>query len=410
MSKNFQKHLLNRFKKTAKKKKKKKLKKTSKTENWKKKSFHVKRKKREVFAKYAPPAPVTNAVAVQKVTVVPEVVEAQSYSSNSLQLNDLIHPHSIITSSLEGFFLDQRSEHTRTAYQKDLKRFVRFLAMRKAQRGNEPLERTVFIAYKESLLNEGLQETTVDRHLATLRGVFEWMVEDGILEKNPVSRVRFLKPKRLSTTQAFTDEEVVKVLKKPNLHTRIGAQHYAMLMILFYCGVRRSELVSIRTSHVSMERGQPILRLFGKGNKERIVVMVDAVWNAIRYHLKISGKKMEKDQFLFTPVRNNRTKDLKKPMDPSMVYTIVTRYAKEAGITKKVSPHSCRATAISNARDHQVSDRAIQEFAGWASTEMITRYDKRKTAIEESAAHSIRYHESSQKKERELPAVPIKND
>jgi hypothetical protein len=73
------------------------------------------------------------------------------------------------------------------------------------------------------------------------------------------------------------------------------------------------------------------------------------------------------------------------------VFYVVRRYAKLAGISNRVSPHSCRATAISNARDHHVPDRAIQEFAGWTSTDMITRYDKRKTAVEDSAARAIAY-------------------
>jgi integrase len=74
-----------------------------------------------------------------------------------------------------------------------------------------------------------------------------------------------------------------------------------------------------------------------------------------------------------------------------MIFYIVTKYAKLAGIAHRVSPHSCRATAISNARDHNVPDRAIQEFAGWSTTNMITRYDKRKSSIEKSAAHAIHY-------------------
>jgi len=74
-----------------------------------------------------------------------------------------------------------------------------------------------------------------------------------------------------------------------------------------------------------------------------------------------------------------------------MIFYIVTKYARQAGIANRVSPHSCRATAISNARDRNVPDRAIQEFAGWATPDMITRYDKRKTAVENSAALSIDY-------------------
>ncbi len=310
---------------------------------------------------------------------------------------ELIKPNEKLQSSIEGFILNQRSEHTQTAYTKDLKRFLNYLRMRRFKRSEEGknsteiLDRVVFIAYKDYLLNEKLEHTTIDRHLASLRSVFDWIMDDGMIEKNPVTRVRFLNPKRVSKTAGLSDEEVKKVLKQPNLHTKTGAQHYAILMMLFYCGIRRSELCSVTTMNIFKEREVYILKLRGKGNRERIIPLIGTVMNAIRYYLFISRRKLIEKGHLFTPIRNNRTGDLKKPLDPSMIYYIVQKYAKLAGIVFQVSPHSCRATAISNARDHQVSDRAIQEFAGWASTDMITRYDKRKTAIQDSAAHSIEY-------------------
>lgn len=307
-----------------------------------------------------------------------------------------------LKSSLEGFILDQRSEHTQRAYGKDIKRFIRFLLLRDYQREQsgqkeeEALSPTVFIAYKDFLLSENLEETTVDRHLATLKSFFKWLVDDGHLDRNPAERVRFLKPKRLSKTSGFTDEEVRKVLLLPNLHRRTGAQHYAILMILFYCGLRRSEICGLTFSQLGFERGKRVLRLLGKGNSERLVVLPRATWNALLHYFYINRLDFESEppeRPLFAPIRNNRGGNLKKPLDPSMIFYIVKHYAKKAGIDRKVSPHSCRATAISNARDHHVPDRAIQEFAGWSSPNMITRYDKRKTAVEDSASLSISYGE-----------------
>jgi integrase len=231
----------------------------------------------------------------------------------------------------------------------------------------------------------------VDRHLATLRSFFRWLQDDGWIDRNPAEGVRFLNPRRLSTTNGFSDDEVRRLLALPDLHTRTGSQHYAILMVLFYCGLRRSELCSLRTSSIFVERQHQILRLKGKGNAERIIVLVPAVWHALKHYFLITRKDPLVDQPLFTPVRNNRTGILDKPLDSSMIFYIVRRYAKLAGIQVQVSPHSCRATAISNARDHNVPDRAIQEFAGWASPDMITRYDKRRSAIEKSAAHAIVY-------------------
>lgn len=305
--------------------------------------------------------------------------------------SELLRPKDRLKQSMDAFILDQRSPHTRLAYEKDLKRFFKYLHARNYQRGPESLDRTLLIAYKEYLVTEKLEHTTIDRHLATLKSFFKWLVEDGILFKSPADGIRFLNPKRLSTTQGFSDEEVKKVLSLPDLHRRTGALHYAVLMILFYCGLRRSELCALKTVNLGTERNQRVIRLRGKGNAERILVMIPPVWNALKHYFFITRRDFREDTYLFKPQRNNRTGDLNKPLDTSMIFYIVTKYARLAGISNRVSPHSCRATAISNARDHHVPDRAIQEFAGWASTDMITRYDKRKTSVEDSAAHSIQY-------------------
>ncbi len=345
-------------------------------------------------------SPVTR----RRVLTLPQVTVAPAPEAHGLMSSDLLKPDDRLRKSIDAFLRDQRSEHTRRAYGKDLKRFLKYLIERKFRLGPEALDRSVIIGYKDFLLGEKLEHTTVDRHLATLRSFFRWLVEDGLVQKSPAENVRFLNPKKTSSTIGFTDAEVTQLLKMPDLYTRSGALHYAVLMVLFYCGLRRSELCELRTSNLGFERGHHFFRLRGKGNAERIVVLVEPVWTAIQYYLKMVHKDLggkSNDGPLFTPIRNNRTGIREKPIDSSMIFYIVTRYAKLAGITNRVSPHSCRATAISNARDHNVPDRVIQEFAGWSTTTMITRYDKRKSALDKSAAHSIDYGD----KERPLPVI-----
>jgi len=315
----------------------------------------------------------------------------QEVVASTFNTLDLIRPNEKLKKSIEAFLLDQRSQHTKKAYGKDLKRFMKYLIERKMTRGTDAVDRNLIISYKDYLLSERLLHTTIDRHLATLKSFFRWLLEDGVIDRNFAENVRFLNPKRESTTKGFTNEEVETVLSLPNLYSKSGSLHYAILMVLFYCGLRRSEVCELRTSSIGFERGHHFLKLTGKGNAERIIVMTDSVWDAIQHYLKMTRKKLDQDQALFSPVRNNRTFLREKPVDSSMIFYVTTRYAKLAGIKHKVSPHSCRATAISNARDHQVPDRVIQEFAGWASPMMITRYDKRKSALEKSAVHSISY-------------------
>lgn len=311
---------------------------------------------------------------------------------HTLSTRDLVRPDERLKQAIEAFLLDQRSPHTRRAYAKDLKRFVQYLMRRGLDRGIEKLERAVLVGYKESLLGEGLQHTTIDRHLASLRSFFGWLAADGLIDRNPAEHVRFLNSQKISRTIGFTDEEVGKILRQPNLHSRVGAQHYAILMILFYCGLRRSEVCELRTSSLFVERGIPVLRLRGKGNKERIIPLTPPVHKALKYYFRITGRETHKDAPLFIGFRRRlKPGEPATALNPSVIFYIVTKYAKQAGIAARVSPHSCRATAISNARDHHVPDRAIQEFAGWASPDMITRYDKRKSAIEQNAAHAIEY-------------------
>jgi len=355
------------------------------------------RKKRKRFSKvalksaekiHAPAAPE----ASQPVNLPVQLVAAPT-AQIALIRADFFSGDGPIRRSIESFLLDQRSVHTRNSYGKDLKRFMKFMATRPRE---QQLDRALIIAYKEFLLFEKLAHTTVDRHLATLRSFFDWLVEDGLLMQNPATKVRFLSPRRLSTTRGFSDAEVLAILAKPDLHRRTGALHYAILLVLFYCGLRRSELCDLMVSDVSSERGQYVLKLIGKGNRERLIPIIKPVKSALDYYFFITGRKWDEgDVPLFAPIRNHRTGILKKKLDPSHIFYVVKRYARLAGIKERVSPHSCRATAISNARDHHVPDRAIQEFAGWTSPDMITRYDKRKTSIEESAALSIDYQEKT---------------
>jgi site-specific recombinase XerD len=325
-------------------------------------------------------------------------VEVVSESSpvllkKNFSIEDLIRPGDHLKTHLESFLLDQRSLNTRRAYSKDLKRFVRFLHARHLEQGNVAINRVLVISYKEFLISENLEQTTVDRHLACLRSFFRWLKDDGVLDSNPVEGVRFLRPKRLSGTIGFSDVEVQKILSLPNLHKKSGSLHYAILMLLFYGGLRRSEICDLKLNHLFVERNQHLLKVQGKSNRERLIVLVPSVWNAMEHYFKISVRDFNstKEEPLFLPVRNNRTKNLNKSLDGSSIFYMVQKYAKMAGILHRVSPHSCRATAISNARDHHVPDRAIQEFAGWSSTQMITTYDKRRTSIEDSPSHSISY-------------------
>src|SRR5581483_4900607 len=147
--------------------------------------------------------------------------------------------------------------------------------------------------------------------------------------------------------------------------------HHAILMVLFHLGLRRAELVGLRTSDLFEQEGIRVLRIRGKGDKERILPIPPHVAKSIETYLEFAKKVLTIDQPLFSPVKNNVTKKKDKPLHPNAVAYIVKNYAELAGVTYRVSPHSARATAVSNALDNQAPHRAVQHMAGWSSPLMV---------------------------------------
>jgi integrase len=93
---------------------------------------------------------------------------------------------------------------------------------------------------------------------------------------------------------------------------------------------------------------------------------------------------------------------LRKRLNPHAITYVVIRYARKAGILKAISPHSCRATCISNALDRRATHRAVQHLAGWSTPLMIQRYDKRREDLKNSAAFTIDYGEDPQEVAEEV--------
>jgi integrase len=154
--------------------------------------------------------------------------------------------------------------------------------------------------------------------------------------------------------------------------------------------------VALRADHFGFARtggdGSILtVRVPGKGDKERILPVPQKLKELLEQYMEREGIEMGQARPLFQPVRNNLTKIKTKPLHAASIYYVVRKYAARAGVDRKVSPHSCRATCISNALDHAASHRSVQQLAGWSSPLMIERYDKRRTELRDSAVHTVAY-------------------
>lgn len=302
-----------------------------------------------------------------------------------------------IIQEMQRFVQTQRSVHTRRAYESDLKQFVGYLRAERA--AGDSFD--TLLAYREWLVKPdyegglGLVRGSANRKFATIRSFLTWLQARGRVKENPSLWIKNFRAKTESPTQAFSDLEVADMLGRPNEATSSGLMHSAILHLLFYLGLRRSELVSLQAKHFGWSRAGDAtmltVRVQGKGDKERILPLPEKVKGILERYMDKRGLVIGGEGYLFSPVRNNVTKVKNKPIDSQAVYYIVKKYAEKAGVGRRVSPHSCRATCISNALDHSASHRSVQQMAGWSSPLMIEKYDKRRTALQDSAVHVVDY-------------------
>lgn len=341
-------------------------------------------------------SPRTPAAAPKKVIALPVEpfveagVTASSISSPPWLKGEIIQ-------EIDRFVQNQRSPHTKRAYAADLKQFLSYL--RAERRSGEDFD--TLVGFRDWLVKPkdkgglGLCRGSANRKFASIRAFLSWLQARGKAKDNPSHLVKNFRAKTESPTQAFSDDEVAKILSLPKLHTDTGRMHSLVLHLLFYLGLRRGELVALKGSHLGWGRigGESILtlRVPGKGDKERILPIPEQVHKILLRYLFERGIDVGAPVPLFTPVKNNFTKIKTKAIDGQTVYYIVKKYAALAGVDRRMSPHSCRATCISNALDHAASHRSVQELAGWSSPLMIERYDKRRTALKDSAAHVVQY-------------------
>lgn len=290
---------------------------------------------------------------------------------------------------LKDFLYQFISSDTKKAYAKDLTFFFEFLKSGGVSISHpSEIKGHHFQFYRDDLIQRGYASATLNRRLVAIRSFIKWAMASKLIDHNPLDIVKLPKVQTEAPTLAFTDEEVVMMLNAADQSTRTGQTHYIVMLLLFSLGLRRSELVQIKLSDLYQDRGHHVVRIRGKGGKDRHLPLTKEIIQKIESYLNYMGN-LTMDDYL---IQNAKKEKNTKPLDGSSVYRIIEKYAKLCGIHKKVSPHSCRATAISHLLDTQKTPiRDVSIFAGHSKITTTERYDKRRESLDESAAYSIDY-------------------
>ena len=266
---------------------------------------------------------------------------------------------------LDGLIAERGlSRNTVAAYRQDLDALRDFLdELETPLSGLDDENITLFIAW---LRKRGDATRTLARRISSLRSFLAWCVERGELASNPAALIDTPKLPSL-LPDVLTQDEIVRLLNAPDATSKLGLRDRAMLELLYAAGMRVSELIELQPIDLDLQRG--VVRIFGKGSKERLVPLHDAAVMRMAEYLKIVRP-------LFTPVEDrvflNRSGN---GLSRQGVWKLVKRYALEAGIRKPISPHTFRHSFATHLLEGGADLRSVQILLGHAdmsATELYT--------------------------------------
>ncbi|WP_229458248.1 tyrosine-type recombinase/integrase [Massilia glaciei] len=290
------------------------------------------------------------------------------------------------------WFANIDNPQTRRAYRNDLAEFMAFAGITLPDQFRI-VTRAHVLAWRLSLETRALSGATIRRKLAALSSLFEYLCESNAVAGNPVKGVK--RPKTESQegkTPAIGDHQARSLLNAPDGSTLRGKRDRAILSTLLYHGLRRAELCALTVGDIQQRRGVMHLRVHGKGGKLRYVPLHPGTAESIDAYLQAAGHATEIPGGLFRPMKNNRPDDSSASITADGVYKMLAGYA--ASIKMDVAgfgPHSLRATAATNALDHNADIAKVQEWLGHANIATTRIYDRRSTRPEDSPTFKVAY-------------------
>ena len=191
-------------------------------------------------------------------------------------------------------------------------------------------------------------------------------------------------------TPALRDHQARKLLDAPDEDTVKSKRDRAILSTLLFHALRREELCELKVKDFRHARkAVPHLKVFGKGSKTRYLPLHQGTHGLINDYLDAAGHGLDETGALFRPVRNNRTGRLENAITADGVYRLVRAYSAQLGF--EIGAHALRATAATNALDHQADIAKVQEWLGHANIATTRIYDHRRTRPEDSPTFKVAY-------------------
>lgn len=259
---------------------------------------------------------------------------------------------------------DGLSKNTLAAYRRDLSLYAQW-ATTQGRRLDETSESDLNRYF--SLKHASTKATSANRRLTVFKRYFRWALRERLISADPTLKLQSAR-QALRVPKLMSEAQVELLLAAPDDGTPLGLRDRAMLELMYASGLRVSELVGLKTFHLGLNEG--VLRVMGKGSKERLVPFGQVARQSIEHYLAearpaILGGQQTDD--LFVTSRGSG-------MSRVMFWMLVKKYALRAGITSPLSPHTLRHAFATHLLNHGADLRAVQMLLGHADISTTTIY------------------------------------
>jgi integrase/recombinase XerC len=268
------------------------------------------------------------------------------------------------------------SNHTIRNYRIDLRQFFDFLVEKQRLMGKgevPPVSESIdFLVIREYLgkLYGRYKRTTISRKLSAVRSFLHFLERKGLSTGNPAADISTPKQGKYIPTYLPVDE-MFRLLEGPDGEKPLGSRDRAILEVLYSCGIRVSELAGLDLSSIDFD--QRLVRVLGKGNKERIIPIGRKALGTVENYMEATRSLRRKAQGdiqdgpLFMNFRGGR-------LTTRSIGRIIKKYGRQCGLMTEISPHSLRHSFATHLLDGGADLRSVQELLGHASLSSTQKY------------------------------------
>ena len=280
---------------------------------------------------------------------------------------------------------DGLSRNTLDSYRRDLNKFAAWLEQQRGasilQTGHGDIQ--AYLAYL--VVKQKAKPSSTGRAISSLKRLFRYLLRQSRISIDPTLQIDTPKLPR-NLPKSLTEQDVEQLINAPDSQTPLGLRDRTMFEVLYATGLRVSELVTLRITQVSMDMG--VVRVMGKGSKERLVPLGEEALNWLRRYLADGRAILLSGQIsdaLFVTARG-------EGMTRQMFWYLTKKHARQGGLNKPISPHTLRHAFATHLLNHGADLRVVQMLLGHAdiSTTQIYTHVARERLKQLHAAHHPR--------------------